>query len=40
VVIFNWTAAAAALVLILVDRMWMKLPSDHPAVQQTPALEG
>jgi hypothetical protein len=26
----------AALVLILVDRMWKKLPSDHPAVHQAP----
>jgi hypothetical protein len=25
-----------ALVLILVDRMWKKLPSDHPAVFQAP----
>jgi membrane protease YdiL (CAAX protease family) len=38
--IYNWTAAVAALVLILVDRMWKKLPTDHPAVYQTPALEG
>jgi membrane protease YdiL (CAAX protease family) len=28
--------AAAALVMILVDRMWKKLPSDHPAVYQVP----
>jgi len=27
-------------VLIVVDRMWKRLPSDHPAVYQTPALEG
>jgi membrane protease YdiL (CAAX protease family) len=38
--IFNWTAAGASLVVILVDRMWKKLPSDHPAVYSTPALEG
>jgi len=38
VVIFNWTAAAAALVLILVDRMWKKLPSDHLAVYQAPGF--
>lgn len=37
--IYNWTAAVAALVLILVDRMWKKLPSDHPAVYQMPALD-
>jgi uncharacterized protein len=34
--IFNWTAAVAALALILVDRMWKKLPPDHPAVYQAP----
>jgi len=38
--IFNWIAAAAALVLILIDRMWKKLPSDHPAVHHTPAVAG
>ena len=38
--IFNWTAAVAALALILIDRMWKKLPSDHPAVYKTPAMEG
>jgi membrane protease YdiL (CAAX protease family) len=36
---FDWeafmvTACAAALLMILVDRMWKKLPSDHPAVVQ------
>ena len=29
-----------ALALILVDRMWKKLPSDHPAVYQVSALDG
>ena len=33
--IYNWTAAFAALVLILADRMWKKLSFDHPAVYQT-----
>jgi membrane protease YdiL (CAAX protease family) len=28
------------LVLILFDRMWKKLPTDHPAVYQPPALNG
>jgi membrane protease YdiL (CAAX protease family) len=28
--------SVAALVMILVDRMWVKLPSDHPAVSQAP----
>jgi uncharacterized protein len=28
------------LVMTLTDRMWKKLPSDHSAVYQTPALEG
>jgi membrane protease YdiL (CAAX protease family) len=37
--VFNWTVAVAALVLILVDRMWKKLPSDHPAVYQTPGFD-
>ena len=30
--------AVAALVMILTGRMWKKLPTDHPAVYQTPAL--
>jgi hypothetical protein len=34
--VYNWTAAAAALVMILVDRMWKHLPSDHPAVFNMP----
>jgi len=34
------TLAVAALVLILADRMWKKLPADHPAVYQTPELAG
>jgi membrane protease YdiL (CAAX protease family) len=38
--VFNWTVAVAALALILVDRMWKKLPSDHPAVYQEPTLDG
>lgn len=36
---YNWTAAVTALALILVDRMWKKLPPDHPAVYQTPGLD-
>jgi len=36
--IFNWTAAVAALALILVEQMWKKMPSDHPAVYQDPGL--
>jgi membrane protease YdiL (CAAX protease family) len=32
----TWTAAA--LVMILVDRMWKKLPPDHPAVYKSPSL--
>jgi membrane protease YdiL (CAAX protease family) len=38
-VIYNWTAAVAALVLVLIDRMWKKLPADHPAVYQAPGLD-
>jgi membrane protease YdiL (CAAX protease family) len=38
--VFVWTSAVAALVMILVDRMWKKLPSDHPAVYRDPALDG
>lgn len=34
--IFNWVVAVAALVLILVDHMWKKLPPDHPAVYGEP----
>ncbi len=29
-----------ALVIIVVDQMWKKLPSDHPAVYREPALDG
>ena len=32
------TLLVAALILILVDRMWKKLPPDHPAVYQEPAV--
>ena len=32
--------AVAALVMILADRMWKKLPSDHPAVYQAPGFSG
>jgi len=38
--VFNWTAAVAALVMILVDRMWKKLPSDHPAVYREDVPNG
>jgi hypothetical protein len=34
------TLAFVALVLIVVDRMWKKLPPDHPAVYQAPTLDG
>jgi len=34
------TLAVAALVMILADRMWKKLSSDHAAVYQTHALAG
>lgn len=34
--LYNITVSAAALVMILVDRMWKRLPSDHPAVYQAP----
>jgi membrane protease YdiL (CAAX protease family) len=37
--VYNWTVAVAALVMIVVDRMWKKLPADHPAVYQDPALD-
>lgn len=30
--VYNWTVGVAALVMIVVDRMWKKLPPDHPAV--------
>jgi hypothetical protein len=30
--------SVAALVMILVDRMWKKLPPDHPAVFHAPTL--
>jgi len=34
------TCLVTALVMILADRMWKKLPSDHPAVYRDPALGG
>ena len=33
------TMLIAALILILIDRMWKKMPADHPAVYQYPRLE-
>jgi membrane protease YdiL (CAAX protease family) len=38
--VYNMVVAVAALVMILVDRMWKKLPLDHLAVYQEPALNG
>lgn len=35
--VYNWTVGGAALVMIVVDRMWKKLPADHPAVYREPA---
>jgi len=37
--VYTLTSAAAALVMIVADRMWKKLPSDHPAVYQEPLPE-
>jgi membrane protease YdiL (CAAX protease family) len=37
--VLNWTVGVAALLIILVDQMWKKLPSDHPAVYRELALE-
>lgn len=34
--VFVWIITAAALVMVLVDRMWKKLPPDHPAVYRWP----
>ncbi len=36
--VYNWTVAVAALVMVLVDRMWKKLPADHPAVYRSPEV--
>jgi membrane protease YdiL (CAAX protease family) len=36
----NPTWLVAALVMILADRMWKKLPSDHPAVYRDMAMNG
>lgn len=36
--VFVCTIAVAALAMILVDRMWKKLPADHPAVIGSPTL--
>jgi len=38
--VYILTATVAALVMILIDRMWKRLPSDHPAVYQAPLLDG
>jgi len=37
--VYNWTVGVAALVMIVVDRMWKKLPYDHPAVYHEPVNE-
>jgi len=37
--VLNVTMAIVAIILIIADRMWKKLPSDHPAVYREPALE-
>ncbi len=34
---YNWTVGVVVLVMIVVDRMWKKLPADHPAVYHEPA---
>jgi hypothetical protein len=34
----NILLVGLAVVVIIYDRMWRKLPSDHPAVHQTPAV--
>ena len=36
----NLIMLVAALVMILLDRMWKKLPAEHPAVYREPALDG
>ena len=33
------TMYAFALVVVVVDQMWKKLPTDHPAIHQTPLLD-
>ena len=38
VAIFVWTMVVAALVVVLLGRMWKQLPSDHPAVYQVSGL--
>ncbi len=36
--VYTMTVSVAALVMILVDRMWKKLPPDHPAVYHAPTV--
>ena len=38
--LLSMTTYAAALLMVLVDRMWKKLPTEHLAVYPEPALEG
>ena len=38
--VFTSTVGVATLVMILADRMWKRLPSNHPAVYRAPALDG
>jgi membrane protease YdiL (CAAX protease family) len=38
--VFVGASAVAALVMVVVDRMWRKLPLDHPAVYRVPASDG
>jgi membrane protease YdiL (CAAX protease family) len=37
--VYTLIGTVAALVMILVDRMWKKLPPDHPAVYRSPEVE-
>jgi membrane protease YdiL (CAAX protease family) len=34
--VYDWTVAVVALVLVVIDRMWKKLPPDHPALYISP----
>jgi membrane protease YdiL (CAAX protease family) len=35
--VYNWTVAVAALVMVVVDRMWKKLPSENQMVYRAPS---
>ena len=38
--VFSVILGIFVIAIILVDRMWKKLPPDHPAIYRTPTMDG